>query len=89
MEAYKTEYRASGGQGGFLHRVFSTTGMAIIINALSVGAGFAVLMLSQFVILRELGMLICLTMIISALVSLTVIPVLLSIIKPQFIYKEN
>jgi predicted RND superfamily exporter protein len=89
METYKAEYRASGGQGDFLRRVFSTAGMAIIINALSVGAGFAVLMLSQFVILRELGLLICLTMIISALVSLTVIPVLLSIIKPQFINKEN
>jgi predicted RND superfamily exporter protein len=89
MEAYKIEYRASGGQGDFLRRAFSTAGMAIIINALSVGAGFAVLTLSQFVILRELGLLICLTMVISALVSLTVIPVLLSIFKPQFIYKEN
>jgi predicted RND superfamily exporter protein len=89
MEAYKTEYRASGGQGDFLCRAFSTAGMAIVINALSVGAGFAVLMLSQFVILRELGLLICLTMIMSALVSLTVIPVLLSIIKPQFICKER
>ncbi|MDR3342576.1 MAG: MMPL family transporter [Treponema sp.] len=88
MEAYKAEYRASGGQGDFLRRTFSTAGMAIIINALSVGVGFAVLMLSQFVILRDLGLLICLTMIMSALVSLTVIPVLLSIIKPQFISKE-
>jgi predicted RND superfamily exporter protein len=89
MEAYKIEYRASDGQGDFLRRTFSTAGMAIVINALSVGAGFVVLMLSQFVILRELGLLICLTMIISALVSLTVIPVLLSIIKPKFISKEN
>jgi predicted RND superfamily exporter protein len=93
MEAYKTEYRSDyhemGGQGDFLRRVFSTAGMAIIINALSVGAGFAVLMLSQFVILRDLGLLICLTMIMSALVSLTVIPALLSIIKPQFIIKES
>jgi predicted RND superfamily exporter protein len=89
MEAYKTEYRASGGQGDFLRRAFSTTGIAIVINALSVGVGFAVLTLSQFVILRQLGLLICLTMITSALVSLTVIPVLLSIIKPQFICKEK
>jgi len=53
--------------------------------ALSVGAGFAVLLLSRFVMLADLGLLIALTMISSALVSLTLLPALLSLIKPKFV----
>jgi predicted RND superfamily exporter protein len=89
LEAYKREYVATGGKGDFLRRVFLSSGKAIIINALSVGAGFAVLMLSNFVMLGDLGMLIAITMFSSAFVSLTVLPALLALIKPKFIYKEN
>jgi predicted RND superfamily exporter protein len=56
-----------------------------MINAVSVGAGFAVLLLSRFVMLEDLGLLIALTMGTSAFVSLTVIPVLLLVFKPKFI----
>jgi predicted RND superfamily exporter protein len=87
MEAYKREYLASGGRGDFLRQVFFSSGKAIIINAISVGAGFAVLMLSNFVMLGDLGMLIAITMFSSAFVSLTVLPALLALIKPKFIYK--
>jgi predicted RND superfamily exporter protein len=89
METYKREYRASGGKGNFLWKTFATSGKAIIINASSVGAGFAVLLLSQFNMMGDLGLLIALTMGTSALVSLTVIPVLLIMIKPRFITGEN
>jgi len=94
MEAYKREYLAYGGiaasgGGDFLRQVFFSSGKAIIINALSVGAGFAVLVLSNFVMLGDLGMLIAITMFSSAFVSLTVLPALLLLIKPKFIYKEN
>ncbi|MDR2101961.1 MAG: MMPL family transporter [Treponema sp.] len=88
IEAFKREYHAAGGRGDFLRRTFTTSGKAIIINALSVGAGFAVLLLSRFIMLEHLGLLIALTMGISALVSMTVIPVLLLIFNPQFIRKE-
>jgi predicted RND superfamily exporter protein len=88
LEAYKREFKASGGKGDFLRRVYLSSGKAIIINAISVGAGFAVLMLSNFVMLGDLGMLIAITMFSSAFVSLTVLPALLSLIKPKFIYKE-
>ena len=66
-------------------KTFISSGRAIFINAISVGAGFAVMLFSQFVMLQDLGLLIAMTMISSSLVSLTVIPVLLSIIKPKFI----
>jgi predicted RND superfamily exporter protein len=85
LEAYKREYLASGGKGDFLRMAYATSGKAILINAASVGAGFAVLLFSRFNMLADLGFLIALTMGTSAIVSLTVIPVLLSLIKPKFI----
>jgi predicted RND superfamily exporter protein len=85
LEAYKREYRLSGGTGDFIRRTFDTSGKAIIINAVSVGAGFGVLLLSQFVMLGDLGLLIALTMATSAIVSLTVVPVLLIVLKPRFV----
>jgi predicted RND superfamily exporter protein len=86
IDAFKREY-ATG--GGYLHRTFAGAGKAILINAVSVGAGFGALALSQFRILAQFGGLIALSMGISAAVSLTVIPVLLMTVKPKFIYGNN
>jgi predicted RND superfamily exporter protein len=88
IEFFKREYSLDRGGGEFLGRVFSGCGKAILINALSVGAGFAVLTFSRFRILAEFGGLIALSMIITALVSLIVIPALLTTIKPRFIYRS-
>jgi predicted RND superfamily exporter protein len=88
MAAYKREYLATGGKGDFLMKAFAASGKAILINAVSVGAGFAVLLFSNFVMLQDLGFLIALTMGSSALVSLTVIPVLLSMLNPKFISRS-
>jgi predicted RND superfamily exporter protein len=85
MEAYKREYLITEGKGDFLLKTFEASGNAIFINALSVGAGFSVLLFSQFIMLKHLGLLIALTMASSALVSLTVIPVLLSLLNPKFV----
>jgi predicted RND superfamily exporter protein len=90
IESFKHEYQSDRGDhdpgDDFLRRTFNSCGKAILINAASVGAGFAVLTLSRFRILAEFGGLIALSMGISALVSLIIIPVLLTIIKPKFIY---
>ena len=88
IEFFRREYIIE--EKGFLRRTFIGCGKAILINALSVGAGFGVLAFSQFRIIAELGALIALSMLITALVSLTVIPALLSVIKPKFIFgKKN
>jgi predicted RND superfamily exporter protein len=87
IEFFKHEYRAGG--KNFLRRTFVGCGKAIIINALSVGAGFGVLAFSRFKIISDLGLLIALRMLITAFVSLTVIPSLLMVIKPKFIYQEK
>jgi len=87
IEFFKHEYQS--GEPDFLRRTFIGCGKAIMINALAVGAGFGVLALSQFKIIAELGELIALSMLITAFVSLTVIPALLMVIKPRFIYGKN
>ena len=91
MESFKREnpgsvFTDTSKQRDFLERTFAVSGKAIIINALSVGAGFAVLLFSSFNMLRDFGLLIALTMIVSAIVSLTVIPALLLTFKPTFAY---
>jgi len=88
LEAYYRERRRLGKKGGFLGETFKSSGKAIIINACSVGAGFAVLILSQFNILAQFGLLIAFTMFSSSLIALTVLPVLLGWLKPAFLDKE-
>jgi predicted RND superfamily exporter protein len=87
IEFFKREYHID--KQGFLRRTFLGCGKAILINALSVGLGFGVLAFSRFQIVADLGILIAFCMMITALISLTVIPALLTLIKPKFIYKEN
>ena len=90
LEAFKREYKAADhskrNSGEFVRNVYLSSGKAIIIDAVSDGLGFAVLALSSFTILQDFGMLIAFTMLSSAVVSLTVLPALLTIIKPKFIY---
>jgi predicted RND superfamily exporter protein len=83
IDAFKREY-SSGGD--YLHRAFARAGKAILINAVSVGASFGVLALSQFCVIAQFSGLIALSMGVSAIVSLTVIPILLMAVKPKFIY---
>lgn len=61
-----------------------TTGRAITFNAVSVAAGFAVLIFSQFNPLMNMGILIALTMLISSTASMTILPVLLDLFQPRF-----
>lgn len=88
LESYYRERKRLGKKGRFLEETFRSSGKAIIINACSVGAGFAVLLLSQFNILAQFGLLIAFTMFSSSLVALTVLPVLLGWLKPAFLDKE-
>ena len=53
------------------------------------GLGFAVLTFSKFNMLSELGFLIALIMVTSSLGSLTLLPTLLTIIKPRFFHKNG
>ena len=87
LAAYHHEYTKRRNDPNFLIHTFYGSGKAILFNAVSVGAGFAVLMLSKFNMLSELGLLIALVMATSSFASLTVFPTILSIVKPRFITK--
>jgi predicted RND superfamily exporter protein len=89
IEAYKREYRPGEETSDCLRRTFISSGKAIVIDAVSNGAGFAVLMFSRFTMLVDLGLLIALAMFSSALASLTLLPALLAVIKPKFIYSGS
>jgi hypothetical protein len=65
-------------------RSILTTGKAILYNAFAVGAGFAVLIASNFNPLRFVGVLVALTMLTSSLAAMTVLPVLLNLFRPRF-----
>jgi predicted RND superfamily exporter protein len=58
---------------------FATAGKAIIFNALSVGLGFAALCFSNIVAVRNLGFLLAITMIVSCITSLVLLPAAMSI----------
>ena len=87
LAAYHHAYTKRRDDRNFLIHTFYGSGKAILFNAVSVGAGFAVLMLSKFNMLSELGLLIALVMGTSSFASLTVLPTILSIVKPRFITK--
>jgi predicted RND superfamily exporter protein len=87
IEFFKKEYRKNDPDS--LRRTFIACGKAICITALSVGAGFAVLAFSRFKIIAEFGMLTAICMLSTTLVSLTVIPAMLTTIKPKFVYGEK
>ncbi|MDR2444507.1 MAG: MMPL family transporter [Spirochaetaceae bacterium] len=84
MEAYKRE-AAANHSGDFIFYAYRTSGIAIIADAVSTGLGFAVLMLSQFITLAQFGLLITLSLFMSAVVGLVIIPVILLWIKPKFV----
>jgi predicted RND superfamily exporter protein len=89
LDAFKFEYLArKEGEDDkeVLRRAFKSSGKAIITNAVSVGAGFAVLAFSDFQIMADMGILVAFAMIITSLLSLTVIPALLVTVRPKFIY---
>ena len=88
LAAYHHEYTKRRDDRNFLIHTFYGSGKAILFNAVSVGAGFAVLMLSKFNMLSELGLLIALVMGTSSFASLTILPTILSIVKPRFITKS-
>ncbi len=83
MNAYKRNIDKS--DAGCLNAVYRTTGKAVFINAVSVAVGFLSLMISQFVPIRQMGILFAVSMIFACLASLIVLPIILNKLKPKFL----
>jgi len=82
---FKVEHAKGKTELEALDKTLETTGKAIVINALSVMMGFLVLVLGNIVPMQRFGYLIALTMIISAMASITVLPALLLVTRAGFI----
>lgn len=85
ISSFKREFAKLGDKLKALQATFSTTGVAILINALTVGLGFAVLLLAGGQHVRRFGGLVSLTILLSALFSLTILPAALLAVKPAFL----
>lgn len=72
-----------------IHTTISTTGMAIVINAVAVAAGFAVLVFGSLVPMFNFGWMTAITMLVSAASALLLIPTILLVTKRgKFLYKS-
>ncbi len=84
INRYRIYYPELMDSGVTIEKTTSTVGKAIIYNALSVTLGFLVLTLSIFIGIKKLGLLVAITMVLSAIGALVVLPAALSILKPGF-----
>jgi len=89
LERFKMQLQ----QGDTLEQAYvntiRTSGKAIFINAISVALGFLVLVFSEFIPVISMGILMMGTMIFSTIGALIILPVLITIIQPNFIKKQN
>ncbi len=74
MYRYRRELAITGDYGSAVTASMADSGVAILFNSLVVAAGFAVIGLSQFVSVANMGVLIAITMITSAFGALAVMP---------------
>ena len=88
LERYKIQLRNGDDLVNAYINTVSTSGKAIIINALSVSFGFLVLMASDFVSNIAMGILMAGTMLYSALGALMMLPALIIIFRPKFFQKH-
>jgi len=83
LSKYRRERREGVEPQDAVSETIRTTGRAIIFNAVAVAAGFAVLLFSSFGPIATLGALVAVTMGISALAALTLLPSALLLIKKK------
>jgi hydrophobe/amphiphile efflux-3 (HAE3) family protein len=84
MSRYSLYRKESSGPDLAVRGTLQSAGKAIVVNAVSVGAGFAVLLLSQFNPLMYFGALIALTMFTSSVGAMTILPAVLGFFNPRF-----
>jgi uncharacterized protein len=79
---------AAGDAEEALRRTLSTSGVAIIVNAASVGLGFLVLLAAGGQHIRRFGGLSSLTMFVAAALTLTLLPALFLRVRPRFLEQK-
>ena len=85
ISRFRTEYREDRNAERALQATIRTTGRGITYNALTVALGFFILILASFKGIRTFGWQIALTMGVSALSAISIIPAILVQWKPKFL----
>jgi uncharacterized protein len=89
ISRFRVEVQAGSDMEQALRTTIQTTGHGIAYNALALALGFAVLLFSSFKGTSNFGLLIAMTMIISALSAFTTIPAILVIFRPKFLTRKS
>ncbi len=77
LTRFNIESRKSDDMNSVIHKVVRAEAVPVIVSSLALGAGFSVLMVSQFTIMREFGFLAAIAMILALLTEFIVTPLLL------------
>lgn len=85
LARFQLEYREENSPQETLNKTILSVGHGISYNAFALALGFGVLLFSSFLGLVSFGVLIAMTMILSALSVFTVIPAILITWKPRFL----
>lgn len=89
LASYRHQLHMLGDERAALRRTFSGTGIAIVINSITVGAGFAVLLLAPGQHVQRFGGLVALTMLLGAVFTLALMPVFTSWLTPAFLRRRQ
>lgn len=89
ISRFRREVQAGKDMEQSLQITIQTTGHGIAYNALALALGFGVLLFSSFKGTSNFGLLIAMTMIISALSAFTTIPAILVIFRPKFLTRKS
>ncbi|MGY4707396.1 efflux RND transporter permease subunit [Candidatus Bipolaricaulota sp. J31] len=85
---YRRERMKGKNHRDALSITYNTAGRAVLYNALTLTAGFMVLLLSSFGALGTMGWLMALTMVTSALGALLIIPTIFGVTQPKFLFRR-
>ena len=72
-----------------LQDFYPSTGRALFFNVLALALGFGVLTLSKVIPLNSFGLIVAVSVVTSFLVSLTLLPALVQLVKPKFVVGDN
>ena len=82
----REEFRQSLDLEAAVRGAIRTSGRAVLFVALAISAGFAVYLISDYYPLRICGLFVPLTMIVSSFTAVTLLPAVVLIARPRFIY---
>ncbi len=85
----REEYASQHDINGALRTSLLTSGKAVLFVALSIGGGYAALLLSDFQFYPRLGWTMIISMVTSTLLSLLLLRAIIAVFKPKFIIKDE